>query len=573
MTLSLATVTLILLCGASPSDPVSPLKEAVAADHALAERAGLSILERGGNAVDAAVATSFALAVVRPESCGIGGGGFMVIHLVDDPRTPAPGDAVDIAIDYRERAPAAITPTTFVDLPPDASTSSGLAVAVPGTVAGLLHALEVFGTLPRDVVMAPAIEIARSGYALDAFGASSSATLRDEIASARPDAEARAFMGRFIPQDPERFEDTKVQLAELADTLGLIATQGRDGFYAGPVAEAIVVAVKSRGGVMTVEDLRGFRALEVAPIRGEALGRTIIGMPPPSSGGVAVIQSLMTIQERLDLLANVQRRAPAFLNLIAASLQLAFADRARFLCDPEFAPVRVDAMLDPARVRARALKIRNITALKADDPAVLAPLPDDAGTSHLCVVDRMGNAVSCTETVNLTFGSGIPVVRYGFFLNNEMDDFLTRPGQPNAFGLTQAEANLPGPGKRPLSSMSPTIILDNQGRVEVVVGASGGPRIISATVQVIVSVIMFYHDPQDAVDAPRIHHQWQPDTIFYETEVPIADDAIRALRDRGYTVTPTEDAAAVQCIARDVRDPKRWRTAADPRKRTPTKSD
>jgi len=546
----------------------NPLLHAVAADHELAERAGFSILEQGGNAVDAAVATSFALAVVRPESCGIGGGGFMVIHLVDNPLTAEPKDVFDIAIDYRERAPGAITPTAFAELPSDASTVSGLAVAVPGTVAGLLEALEKYGSMPREVVLAPAIALARDGYAQDAFGARATSVLREELASTRPDEAARAFLSRFLPADPAASAQHRVQLPELAGALERIAKDGRAGFYTGPVAEAIVAAVQSRGGVMTVEDLGAYRPVELPPLRAEVLGRTVLTMPPPSSGGIAILQCLMMIEERRDLLANVQRTGSSFYNLVGEALKLAFADRARFLADPETVDIPVQGLLDRTRARERSLRIKNLKVLAADDPAVLAPLPEDHGTSHLCVVDKAGNAVSCTETVNLGFGSRIPVVPFGFFLNNEMDDFLTKPGHPNAFGLTQAEANLPGPHKRPLSSMSPTIILDDAGRVQMVVGASGGPRIISATLQVILGVVMYRQDPQRAVNDPRIHHQWNPDVLSYERDVPISTDSIRALRERGHVVEAEDDGAAVQCIVRDPARPLLWQTGVDGRKRS-----
>lgn len=551
----------------TPDAPPAPTEHAVAADHAIAERAGLAILEKGGNAVDAAVATSFALAVVRPESCGLGGGGFMVVHLVDDPRTPEPDDAIDVALDYRERAPAAITPTTFADLPETASITSGLAVAVPGTVAGLLRAHELFGSLPIADIVAPAIEAARAGYTLDAHAAKAADVLTVAITSPGPDFQTRSFLGRFVPSDPSRFADTRVRNTELADLLAKIAAEGRDAFYAGEVARAIVDTVQARGGVMTLEDLAAYRAVGTVPLRARALDKTILTMPLPSSGGPALIQCLLTVGERRDMLANVKVDMPQYAHLIAETLKLAMADRARFLADPECTDASVEPMLDPARIRARALRIMNRTTLAPDSDAVLDPLPDDAGTSHLCVVDRHGNAVACTETVNLEYGSRIPVVRYGFFLNNQMDDFSTHPGRPNAFGLKQADANLPGPRKRPLSSMTPTIILDHRGDVQMVAGASGGPRIISATLQVILRVILFGQSAQDAVNAPRLHHQWSPNVVYLEENPKPLEDTLRGLRDRGQIVQVTDRGAAVQCIVRDPVHRTLWHAAADPRKR------
>lgn len=567
-------------------DPLpAPYESAVVvADHPTASEAGFMMLMLGGNAVDAAVATSFCLSVVRPESCGIGGGGFMVIHLADDPRTETPNDPVSIALDYRERAPAAITPYTFESLDPNASTDSGLAVAIPGTVAGLLYALEHFGTLDRETVLAPAIRAAEEGFTLDRSAARAATTLCARIAE-RTAHEDRApttgeqwLIDRFCRGSAGPRAGRTITLPEQARALRLIAEHGASAFYSGPIADAIIRAASDSGGVITHEDLASFTPRELQPLRGSFLGRSIITMPLPSSGGVTMLQILAILQSRPELFNFRSPTDRAYVPLLTEAMKHAFADRARWLGDPDFSDIPLDRLLDPTTIKSVARRIDPARTMPPEFYGIATPPPDDAGTSHFSIVDRWGNAVACTETINTEFGAAIAVHDFGFALNNQMDDFLTRRGEANTFNLTQSERNLPAPGKRPLSSMSPTIVLDDEGRVILVAGASGGPRIISATLQSILNVLLFDMSAEEAVATPRIHHQWSPDILYVEpgryrwspNARPFSNtfrDLRRAITSAGHRIAERQEIGHVQLIRR-VRIPfdDRWDAAADPRK-------
>lgn len=535
---------------------------AVAADHPVASEAGAQMLRLGGNAVDAAVATSFALSVVRPESCGLGGGGFMVICLPDDPTH----GRVMTAINYRETAPAAATPDMFerTNLPA-ASTRSGLAVAVPGTVAGLLHALETYGTLDRATVMQPAIDAAVGGYDADATFAASVAAAVGKLGD-----DPRAT-------NPDLFDDVlsrgtvvagrRVHNLNQASVLATIASNGRDGFYSGRIARQIVDTVQRRGGVLTLEDLASYTVTEVQPIEFAFGEWTFLGMPPPSSGGVTIAETL-GILERTPFGGNEPTRAERT-HLLVESLKHAFADRSVWLADPAFVEVPVEMLTSDTYLDVRAAVINPNHTLGPSaygtrfEGKGLRALPDDSGTSHLSVLDQWGGAVACTETINLSFGSMIAVS--GFCLNNEMDDFTTIRGKPNAFGLVQSESNLPAPGKRPLSSMSPTIVRDADGRVVAVAGASGGPRIITGTLQVLLNVLIRGMDVEQAVASPRLHHQWSPDVLRLEPGLRgEADAAFRnQLEALGHKLGAIESVGIVQLI---VRDKEKVHAACDPRK-------
>lgn len=575
----------------------------VAADHPVASRAGLEILRLGGNAVDAAVAVSFTLSVVRPDSCGIGGGGFMLIHLQNDPRF----GTLDTAIDYRERAPAAAAPGMFESLPPGASTDSGAAVAVPGTVAGLLYALDRYGTLPRETVLAPAIRAATEGFAIDSYTlASRRESLLRRARLQGPDAVTavnamldapEALRPGAIVADPEQ-----------ARALALIRDHGVTAFYQGEIARAIIDTVRLHGGLMTTDDLAAFEPREVKPIEGRFMGRRVLAMPPPSSGGIALLQILGVMERRPETRAAAHPKEPLYTFILSEAMRHAFADRARYLADPEFTTIPIDKLLDPAMLDARAAAIdpshatpielcgwrADLAPHNADAPAPargerrgegpsLPPfLKDDHGTSHFSIIDSRGHAVACTETINIEYGSGIAVAGFGFMLNNEMDDFLTRRGEVNAFGLTQADANLPGPRKRPLSSMTPTILLSDRGEVELVAGGSGGPRIISATAQAVLNAIVFGMTAGEAVAARRVHHQWRPDTLViepgYSTGRPWNDASHvggrdraavetmrRELLSRGCTLGSRDAIAQVQLVRRAT-EGEGWNGASDPRK-------
>ncbi|MCB9845073.1 MAG: gamma-glutamyltransferase [Phycisphaeraceae bacterium] len=560
---------------AGPNEAPTYPNFAVAADHAIASAAGAEILRAGGNAVDAAVATSFALSVVRPYSCGIGGGGFMLVHLVDDPRH---GD-VDVFIDYRETCPGGIGPDSFEAFDDDASQRGGLAIAVPGSVAGLMHALETYGTLDRDAVLAPAIRIAERGFRADADYALRARTLAASF-EANPAWKSRfPFVWERLLLEGRVQAGSRVRLPEQAEALRLIAQYGAAAFYDGPIGDAIVEAAARDRGVLTHEDLLQFKPRERAPIRTEFFGGTLLTAPPPSSGGIAIAQ-VLGVASRATFgmhplqseLASSAERHLLYHHYLAEALKHAFADRARWLGDPDFAEVPTDRLLGDPRLDEIAEAINPFSTLPHDRYGS-APAPnDDGGTSHFSVVDSRGSAVACTETINLEFGSLVAVDRYGFCLNDEMDDFTTSSG-PNAFGLTQSDRNRPEPGKRPLSSMSPSIALDSTGDVLAVAGGSGGPRIISATVQVLLNALR-WGDAGIAVGAPRIHHQWSPDVLEMETgavrwdgrawEVPFGPSRGRtSFEEFGHAIRGRDTIGVVQLILRR-RDG--WQAASDPRK-------
>lgn len=579
-------------CGpARASAPVAPhaalppgsaetyTRYAVAADHPLASRAGESVLRAGGNAVDVAVATSFALSVVRPFSCGIGGGGFMVIALKEDPRGEIAGP-VRVALNYREICPAAVGPDFYERAPqseaPDRATLStfgGRAVATPGTVAGLLFALDRYGTKPRAEVLAPAIRLAREGFEVDGAYEKAAADLAEKF-EAEPARKTRfAFVwSRFLKEGRVKAGD-RITLPEQAEVLEAIATRGVDGFYRGPVAGMIVDAVRADGGVLTLEDLAAYAVRAGDPLTFTFKKRQFLAMPPPSSGGLAMGQ-ILGILSRVNLDEHTAQGVTApYLTLMVEAMKHAFADRAAWLGDPAFVDVPVARLLSPAYLDQRAKFTRVGKSMRPPsygtrpEGAERAPgAPDDGGTSHLSVIDDQGNAVACTETINLEFGSLVAVG--GFCLNNEMDDFTTRPGEANAFGLAQSERNLPAPGKRPLSSMSPTIVLSPAGDPEVVAGASGGPRIISATTQVVLNVLQLGWGAERAVGAPRLHHQWSPYVLEYERAyeevrwqgMPV----LTWLRKQMNECKPATRGAAVQAIVR--KPDGTLEAACDPRK-------
>lgn len=541
---------------------------AVAADHSIASQAGAEILRAGGNAVDAAVATSLTLSVVRPYSCGIGGGGFMIVHLVDHPSHPP----IDIAINYREQCPGAYGPDYFekcdlAGLGEHTSTHGGRAVAIPGTVAGLLHALERYGTMTREQVFAPAIRAAEEGFLVDEHYAIS---IREPevmgFLKDRPDRQAQfAFIwNRFLSRGEIKVGD-RVRLPEQAEALRLIARDGKDAFYKVPIAESIVRAVRLAGGEMTLADLEDFRVVEAEPLHADFMGRRLMMMPPPSSGGIAVAQVFDMLESRPELTRGGVNSVP-YIHAVTEAMKHAFADRARYVADPAFVPVPTDKLLAPAYIRALASRIDPTRTLEASQYGGQEPadqLPEDHGTSHLCVVDSKGNAVACTETINLIFGSLTCAEPYGFILNNEMDDFVTRRGTANAFGLVESEKNMPSPGKRPLSCMSPMIAVDEQG-VALVAGAAGGPRIITSTVQVALNVLQWDLPAEQAMLMPRFHHQWTPNKLQMEESLR-GGATEQELAKLGHEVTSRKAVGNAQLIRR-AKNTKGYEAACDPRK-------
>jgi len=570
----------------------------VAADHPLASQAGAEVLKQGGNAVDAAVAASFAASVVRPMSCGIGGGGFMVIHLIDDPRTRMIGDPVSITLDYRESAPAAITADHFDKLnDPHASRWSGSAVAIPTTVEGLLAAQARFGKLGRPQVLAPAIRLAERGYTPDPHERAALDDLADWFED-NPDRKVthRAAYERHILNRPQE-EDEPVANPEQALALRLISEQGAEALRTGPIAEAIVSTVRAAGGVMTLEDLATKRIRWREPLRATFHGRTILTMPPSSSGGIVLAQVLSVIERYEELhaveLASMGHNSADAAHLIVEACKHAFADRARWLGDLPPDDPRIARLLSSEHINSVASRIdpdsiqRNRTYGWQEDSVADGQLPDDAGTSHISVVDALGNAVAMTETINLAYGSRLFVEEFGFYLNNEMDDFSARAGAINAFGLSQSDFNRPAPGRKPLSSMTPTIVLDAEGRVEIVSGASGGPRIITGTLQSILNVVVWGMNAEAAVEAPRYHHQWSPNFLAFEDELDArlidpgeqtpaglhslmgAVNALQELRlglkKKGHNIASIEKVGDVQLIRR-APDGQGFQAACDPRK-------
>jgi len=534
-------------------------REAVAADHPLASQADADMLRRGGNAVDAAVAASFCLSVVRPQSCGIGGGGFMVIHLPAEVRTPA----VDTALNYRETSPDGVGPDFYESRGDDASRIGGAAVATPGTVAGLLTALERFGSLDRATTLEPAIRAARYGFVADAAYVSAARETAAKF-EAKPEWKTRFpfLWTQLLRGGAVQVGDLIVNEAQ-ARALEQIALHGIEGFYRGELADALTAAVRADGGVLTRTDLANYAVAQVEPLALEFRGRTLLTMPPPSSGGVVLAQCFATL-DRAARAADVgQPWTAEFSQLYVESMKHSFADRARWLADPAFVNVPLQALLDPDMLSRRALSLDRVQTHPPEHYG-WAPAPqDDHGTSHLSVVDARGGAVACTETINLAFGSFLEVPGFGFLLNDQMDDFTTRRGVANAFGLKQSDDNLPSPGKRPLSSMTPTIALDSRGRVVAVAGASGGPRIISGTVQALLNVLVFDLSAAESVARPRWHHQWSPNRLRHEaTANPALLDAMRA---KGHELESTTDVGVVQLIRR-ARSGAGWEAASDPRK-------
>lgn len=522
-------------------------KGVVAADHPAASEAGADMLRRGGNVVDAAVATSFALSVVRPASCGIGGGGFMLIW--DARKRQA------VALDYRERAPMAATADMFAK-DPQGSRLGGKAVAVPGTVAGLCYALKEYGTLELHVVLGPAIALAKSQPPLDDHD-------RDIQRGLEKRPSAQGTPRQVSDMSSYRLAgDESPQL----NALRLLAKEGPDAFYQGEIARAIVATVERTGGVMSLEDLAEMKPVVRQPLRGTFGDLQILTMPPPSSGGIAILETLGILaaydaQHPDKPLKSLDRRSPVAIHRIAEALKHAFADRAEYLGDPDFVDVPTDKLLDPARLARLARKIDAANTLPPESYGRFEP-PKDAGTSHFSVMDAEGNAVACTETINLSYGSHVVVPNYGIVLNNEMDDFTSVPGKPNAFGLLQSAQNAISPRKKPLSSMSPTFVFKaGDPNPVAAVGASGGPRIITSTLQIMLNSTFYDLSPGQAVQSPRFHHQWMPNELLLE---PSLDQKVsKELTLFGHR-TQAQGALAVGQLVRRQKDGL-W-GASDPRK-------
>ncbi len=519
----------------------------IASNSALASEAGVETLRRGGNAVDAAVATGFALAVTYPVAGNIGGGGFMVIHFAN-------GRAA--ALDFRETAPAAATRTMYLDAagePTDKSRVGHLAVGVPGSVAGLTAAAKKYGRLPLATVMAPAIRLAERGFAVD------SAMLRSLVGDSAKLARY-ASTSPFTPGGRLPAIGTIVRQPELAQTLRRIARQGAAGFYRGATATALTAEMQRGGGLITAADLAAYRPIWRTPLRTSYRGYAVLGMPPVSSGGTTSFEILHMLEAysrgRGDTLPTFG--GAAYAHLIAEVERRAFVDRNSKLCDPAFCTPPVAELTSKAYARRLA---STIDPARATPTTSVSTLPDRTHTTHYAVVDKAGNAVSTTTTLNLGYGSGVFVPGAGFFLNDEMDDLAAAPGRPNAFGLIEGEQNAVQPGKRPLSSMTPSVVLDRAGRTLLVVGAAGGPTIISGTTQVMLNVLDHRMSLADAMRAPRLHHQALPDTLVYETG-GLTSAALDSLRAMGHGVRGQRRMVNVNAVMR-VRGG--WEGVSEPR--------
>jgi gamma-glutamyltranspeptidase/glutathione hydrolase len=532
--------------------PVVARNGMVASQEKRATRVGVEILKAGGNAVDAAVAVGFALAVTHPQAGNIGGGGFMLVHLAGRNET--------IAIDYRETAPAAMTRDVFLDQKGDAdpakSRDSALGVGVPGTVAGLALAHEKYGSgkFTLAQLVAPAIAFAREGFTVD-----------DDLADSLPRAQPRlarwpASARIFLRGDRALTRGDRLVQEDLAASLQAIADGGPRAFYEGPLAGKMIAALKASGGIMTLDDLKSYRAIERPAVRGSYRGYQVASMPPPSSGGVHLLQ-ILNILEGFGL-RDYGSGSAATLHLMIEAMKPAYADRAEFLGDPAFVKVPVAGLTskryaDGQRAAIDPDRARPAQAIRAGNPAA----HEGDNTTHYSVVDAQGNAVANTYTLNFSYGLGLVAEGTGILLNNELDDFAAKAGAPNAYGLVGGDANAPGPGKRPLSSMSPTIVL-RDGRVLLVTGTPGGSRIITMVLQVILNVIDHQMNVAEATAAPRIHHQWLPDQAFAERG--FSPDTIRLLEQKGHKVVTGATFGSANSI---LVTPEGLTGAADPRQR------
>ena len=523
----------------------------VAAQNGLSAAVGAAVLADGGSAVDAAIATGFSLAVTLPRAGNLGGGGFMLIHDAEANDT--------YSIDYREMAPRRASRDMFLDADGNVDNErarySHLSSGVPGTVAGFWAAHQAEGRLPWRRLVQPAIDQARNGIVVSYDMAQILASRRDRLC--RDAAACRYFYKPGgIPYEPGE----RLVQSDLADTLERIAELGPDGFYKGDVAAKIVAEMERGGGLVDAESLAAYTPARRGVVTGSYRGYDIVTMPPPSSGGVHIVQ-MLNILERFDV-GGMGAGSADSVHLLAETMRLAYADRSKHLGDPDFWRVPVDWLTDKAYARELAASIDMTAARDSDDVAPGVPPPHESeDTTHFSVIDADGNVVANTFTLNLSFGSGIAVEGAGFLLNNEMDDFSAKPGVPNAFGLLGGEANAIEAGKRPLSSMTPTIVFSD-GEPWFATGSPGGSRIITAVLQVIVNVIDHGMNIAAAGAAPRVHHQWYPDEL--ELESGFSPDTIAILRQRGHAIDADGNSmGSIQSVGQ--RDGV-FRGAADPRR-------
>lgn len=517
--------------------PVVARQGMVATQKSEATQVGVEILRRGGNAVDAAVAVGLALAVVLPRAGNLGGGGFMLVHDAKSGET--------FALDYREKAPAAAHRDMFLtedgQVHPERSSFSHQAAGVPGTVAGLAYALEHWGTLSLEEVIAPAVRLAEEGFEI-------TPDLAANLRTKRPLFERfDSTQAIFLKPDGANYQvGERLIQKDLAWSLQQIAEHGADAFYRGAIAKKLVADMQRHDGLIDLDDLAGYRVTLRQPLTGHYRGYTIAAMPPPSSGGVHLIQMLNVLEAYP--LAAWGHNSSDVVHRMAETMKMAYADRSQHLGDPDFWQVPVDGLVSKAyaaqqRSQIDPYRARPSTAISAGDPAAYES-PD---TTHFSIIDRHGNAVSNTYTLNFSYGSSIVAEGTGILLNNEMDDFSAKPGVPNAYGLVGGEANAVEAGKRPLSSMTPTLVFDDDG-VFLATGSPGGSRIITTVLQILLNVIDFDMNIAEATHALRVHHQWLPDEL--RVEKGLSPDTKRLLSSRGHRVVEKAAMGATQSIQR-----------------------
>jgi len=515
--------------------PVWAKSGMVASQEAMATKIGLDILKQGGNAVDAAVAVGYALAVTLPRAGNLGGGGFMLVYLADKKQV--------VAIDYREKAPAQASRDMYLDengeVVPNLSTFHGLAIGTPGTVMGLEHARKTYGTLSREQLIAPAIKLAKDGIVVTADLANSLNALKDRL-SKWPNTRDIFFKkdgSNYQPGDILKQED-------LAKTLSIISKEGEEGFYQGDVAKAIANSIQAANGVVSEKDLENYNVVERKAIQGTYRGYEVFSMPPPSSGGVHIVQ-ILNMLENYDL-AAMGHNSAQHIHTMVESMRRAYADRSLHLGDSDFVKVPVKTLTSKKYAKELVATIDPDKATSSKDIQPDADLPYESDqTTHFSVVDKWGNAATNTYTLNYSYGSGIVAEGTGVLLNNEMDDFSAKPGHANGYGLIGGEANSIAPGKRPLSSMSPTVILKDK-ELFMVTGTPGGSRIITTTLQVISNVIDYDMNVAEATSATRIHHQWLPDYIRIESG--LSADTIKLLEQKGHQLKVESTMGSTQTI-------------------------
>ncbi|HKL17779.1 MAG TPA: gamma-glutamyltransferase [Halalkalibaculum sp.] len=553
----LSLISLLLIFCSGPEQTFCQVGWTKAYDHAVvvtadghASEVGKQILKEGGNAVDAAVAVQFALAVTLPRAGNIGGGGFMVIQMAD---------GTSASLDFREKAPLQAGRDMYIrngEVVPELSREGALAVGVPGVVDGMIKALEKYGNLPLETVMMPAIKLAREGFQLSWLQAEDLNAHADDFKN----YESSAMY--FTKTSGEHFEEGDLFVQkDLAETLERISVRGRQGFYSGKTADLIVSEMQKQDGLITYKDLSEYESVWRQPVKAQYRGYELSIMPPPSSGSIAIAQ-IMSMLAGYDL-KELGFNSAKYIHLLTETMRRAFADRAYFLGDPDFVNIPRDTLLSESynNNRMESFSWEKASPSRELDHGTIPSFSESAETTHFSIVDDEGNAAAVTTTLNGSFGSHVSVGGAGFLLNNEMDDFTAKPGEPNMFGLIQGEANAVEPGKRMLSSMSPAIVT-KEGNVRMVLGSAGGPRIITATFMSFLNMAVFGMNAQEAISAPRFHHQWMPDKLYYEA-FGISPDTRELLEAKGHEleVRPTVGRGHIIYIGED----NTRHGAADPR--------